>query len=267
MLILLSPAKTLDMEAPSRVSRPTQPQFMDESDKLVTTLKKYRPKRLGTLMNLSEKLATLNVERYENWRPPFDESNARPAIQAFRGDVYTGFDVDTMSKKDLDHAQKHVRILSGLYGVLRPYDLMQAYRLEMGTRLKTRRGGDLYSFWGTRLTDHLNEELENVKDPLVVNLASNEYFKSIKPKVLAAPLVSPVFHDQKNGEYKMISFFAKKARGAMARYLVESRAKTVDDINGFKGLGYKYSKKYSTDGKPVFTRSEKAAQPYLAQPG
>ena len=266
MLILLSPAKTLDMEAPSRVSRPTQPQFMEESDKLVETLKKYRPKRLGTLMNLSEKLATLNVERYENWQPPFTNSNARPAIQAFRGDVYTGFDVDTMAKKDLDHAQKHVRILSGLYGVLRPYDLMQAYRLEMGTRLKTRRGSDLYSFWGTTLTDHLNEELEGFKNPLLVNLASNEYFKSIKPKVLSAPLASPVFHDEKNGDYKVISFFAKKARGSMARYLVESRAKTIDDLKCFKELGYKYSKKLSSDEKPVFTRSEKAARPFVVQP-
>jgi len=265
MLILLSPAKTLDMETPTQVSRPTQPQFMEESDKLVSTLKKYRPGRLGKLMNLSDKLATLNVERYEEWQPPFSKSNARPAIHAFRGDVYTGFDVDTMSKKDLDQAQKQVRILSGLYGVLRPYDLMQAYRLEMGTRLKTRRGTDLYAFWGSQLTDHLNEELESVKDPLVVNLASNEYFKSIKPKALNAQLVAPNFQDQKNGEYKMISFFAKKARGAMARYLVESRAKNVDDIQGFNGLGYKYSKKLSTDDKPVFTRTEKAAKPYLAQ--
>jgi len=265
MLILLSPAKTLDMDTPSPVSSPTQPQFMDDSDRLVSTLKKYRPARLGKLMNLSDKLAQLNVERYEAWQPPFTKANAQPAIHAFRGDVYTGFDVDSMVKKDLDHAQKHLRILSGLYGVLRPYDLMQAYRLEMGTRLKTRRGSDLYNFWGARLTDHLNEELDSFKNPFVVNLASNEYFKSVKPKSLSAPLVSPVFHDQKNGEYKMISFFAKKARGSMARYLIESRAKNIDDIKGYKSLGYKYSKKHSTDEKPVFTRTEKAAQPYLAQ--
>lgn len=264
MLILLSPAKTLDMDTPTRVSSATQPGFMDESQKLVTTLKRYRKGKLGELMKLSESLAALNVERFESWQPPFDTENARPAIQAFRGDVYVGLDADTLNKRDLAFAQKHLRILSGLYGILKPLDLMQAYRLEMGTPLKTRRGKNLYEFWGERLTAQINDELEAMNKAAVINLASNEYFQSVKKNSLVAPLVSPVFKDEKNGSYKVISFFAKKARGAMARHLVTTRAKGLDDVLTFKGLGYRYNKAASSEGQPVFLRSEKAAQPYLA---
>jgi len=262
MLILLSPAKTLDMETPARVSNLSQPGFMDDSAKLVTSLKRYRKRKLGELMNISESLAETNVERFESWQPPFDADNAKPAIQAFRGDVYIGLDADTLKKRDLEFAQNHLRILSGLYGVLRPLDLMQAYRLEMGTALKTRRGKNLYEFWGDRITNSLNDELNEMKKPAVVNLASNEYFKSVKPAKLQAPLLSPVFKDEKNGDYKIISFFAKKARGSMARFLIQSRSKEVEAVKDYAELGYRYSAKLSSEGQPVFLRSEKAAQPY-----
>jgi len=237
---------------------------MDESEKLVKTLRRYKKGKLGQLMSISEPLAELNVDRFESWAPPFDDKNARPAIQAFRGDVYLGLDADSLGKRDLTYAQKHLRILSGLYGVLRPFDLMQAYRLEMGTALKTRRGKSLYEFWGSRLTDSLNEETQAMSSACVVNLASNEYFKSVKKNELQAPLVSPVFKDQKNGDYKIISFFAKKARGAMARHLIQTRAETTEDLKSFKALGYRYNAKASSEGQPVFLRTEKAAKPYLA---
>ena len=264
MLILLSPAKTLDMETPSRFSETSLPEFSEESEKLVKTLKRYSKKKLGDLMNLSDTLADLNVQRFRQWQPRLDAGNARPAIQAFRGDVYIGLDADTLGKRDLSHAQKHLRILSGLYGVLRPLDLMQAYRLEMGTSLKTRRGKSLYDFWGDSITNHLNAELEQLESPAVINLASNEYFKSVKKTELEGSLVSPVFKDEKKGEYKVISFFAKKARGAMARYLIQQRATSERDVPGFDALGYKYSEAQSSEGQPVFLRSELAAKPYLA---
>lgn len=262
MIILLSPAKTLDFESAPRTKQVTTPDFLDESEKLVTTLKKYKPKRLGKLMSISDDLATLNVERYESWELPFPNGVARPSIQAFRGDVYLGLDADTMSLANIKRAQKHIRILSGLYGVLKPLDMILPYRLEMGTSLKTRRGKNLYEFWGTRITDSLNQELQSFDSPLLVNLASNEYFKSVKKPLLDAPLVEPVFKDEKESGYKVIGFFAKKARGAMARYLVENQCTQTEELFDFKGLGYKYSKKESSEGRPVFLRTAKAAQSY-----
>ena len=264
MLILLSPAKTLDMDTPSRFPETSLPEFSEESEKLVKTLKRYSKKKLGDLMNLSEALAELNAQRFQQWQPRLDDETARPAIQAFRGDVYVGLDADTLGKRDLSYAQKHVRILSGLYGILRPLDLMQAYRLEMGTSLRTRRGKSLYDFWGDSITNHLNAELEQFKSPAVINLASNEYFKSVNKTGLEGSLVSPIFKDEKNGEYKIISFFAKKARGAMARYLIQHRATSEHDVPGFDALGYQYSEAQSSEGQPVFLRSEVAAKPYLA---
>lgn len=252
------------METAARVAEPSQPGFMDQSSKLVTSLRQYRKGKLGDLMKISEPLAELNVERFKSWKPPFDVDNARPAIQAFRGDVYVGLDADTLKKRDLDFAQKHLRILSGLYGVLKPLDLIQAYRLEMGTALKTRRGKNLYEFWGDSITESLNDELDAMKQPAVINLASNEYFKSVKPKQLSAPLITPVFKDEKNGTYKIISFFAKKARGAMARHLIQSRAVDVSGVQAFTSLGYRFEPEESSAGQMVFLRSEKAAQPYLA---
>jgi len=262
MLILLSPAKTLDFETAPRTKKVTTPAFLDESEKLVTTLRQYKPKRLGKLMNISDALAELNAERFGAWEMPFPDNAARPSIQAFRGDVYVGLDADTMTLTEIKRAQKHIRILSGLYGVLKPLDQMLPYRLEMGTSLKTRRGKNLYEFWGTRITDSLNEELQSFDNPLVVNLASNEYFKSVKKPLLDAPLVEPVFKDEKESGYKVISFFAKKARGAMARYLVQEKCTAAKDLYDFTGLGYKYAKKESSEGRPVFMRSAKTAQRY-----
>lgn len=257
MIILLSPAKTLDTETRSRVKTATQPQFLEQSAQLVDTLKTYSPKKLGKLMSISDSLAATNTERFEQWNTPFDTQNARPCIQMFRGDVYTGLDADTLSRADLTFAQKHLRILSGLYGVLKPLDLIQAYRLEMGTNLKNSAGKNLYDFWGTELTDSLNEELLAQRKPFVVNLASVEYFSAVKVSSLEAPLISPVFQDEKNGTYKIISFFAKKARGSMARYLVQNRCKHPKDLAGFNLDGYAYSAKESSEGKPVFRRSAK----------
>ncbi len=262
MLILLSPAKTLDFESPSRTKQVTEPDYLDHSEKLVGTLKRYSAKRLGKLMNISETLAELNADRFNTWQHPYPSGEARPCIQAFRGDVYVGLDVDTMSLPDIKRAQKHIRILSGLYGVLKPLDMILPYRLEMGTSLKTRRGKNLYEFWGSRITDGLNDELAQLDTPLVVNLASNEYFKAVRKSSLQAQLVEPVFKDEKPDGYKVIGFFAKKARGAMARYLVENKCTSADDVLKFTGLGYKYSKAESSEGRPVFLRTAKAAQRY-----
>lgn len=256
MLILLSPAKTLDYETPPRTKQVSTPQFLEESAQLVSALRAYKPKRLGKLMNISDTLAELNVERFDTWQVPFPEGQARPSIQAFRGDVYVGLDADTMSMPSIKRAQKHIRILSGLYGVLKPLDNMLPYRLEMGTSLKTKRGKNLYEFWGSRITESLNEELKNFNSPMVVNLASNEYFKAVKPKELEAPLVSPVFKDQKNGEYKVISFFAKKARGLMARYIIENKLTQVEALKSFNYGGYQYNEELSKNNDWVFTRKE-----------
>lgn len=260
MIILLSPAKTLDFETAPRTSQVTTPAFLEESEKLIGALRKYKPKQLGKLMSISDNLAELNVERIHAWQAPFPDGAARPSIQAFRGDVYLGLDADTMKLADIKRAQKHIRILSGLYGVLKPLDMMLPYRLEMGTSLKTRRGKNLYEFWGSRITDSLNAELAAFDQPMVVNLASSEYFKSVKKAQLAAPLIEPVFKDEKESGYKVIGFFAKKARGAMARYLVENKCTTENQIRQFTGLGYKYNKAESLDGRPVFLRTATAAQ-------
>ncbi len=264
MLILLSPAKTLDMQSASRVEKPSFPHFTEEPERLIKTLRRYSKKELGELMHISDNLTELNAQRYKQWQPEIDPELARPAIEAFRGDVYVGLDVDTLGKRDLNFAQNHLRILSGLYGVLRPFDLMQAHRLEMGTSLKTRYGKSLYDFWGSTITDYINSELSQLEQPLLVNLASNEYFKSVKKKDLSSPAVSPVFKDEKNGNYKVISFFAKKARGAMARHLIKTRAISLDNVLEFDALGYQHDPEQSSEALPVFIRSEKAAQPYLA---
>ncbi len=265
MLILLSPAKTLDFDTAARTKSVTQPVFPDESQALVDVLKKYKAGRLGKLMNISDSLAQTNAERYQQWRLPFPEGQARPCIQAFKGDVYIGLEAETMSLADIKRAQKHIRILSGLYGVLKPLDMMLPYRLEMGTALKTRKGKNLYDFWGDKITNSLNEELQAFKQPFVVNLASNEYFKSVKKNALTAPLITPVFKDESKkdkGTYKVVGFFAKKARGAMARYLVDQRCSDLEGVKSFDSLGYRLSKKESTDQQPVFLRTVKAAEPY-----
>jgi len=261
MLILLSPAKTLDVDTPTRVGPTTQPRFLTHADSLVRTARRQSARGLGELMSISPALATLNRERFRDWRIEHDEQAARPAIQAFRGDVYTGLDADTLEQGDLSFAQDHLRILSGLYGVLRPLDLMRAYRLEMGTRLPTRRGKTLYDFWGDRVAAALDQE--SAGEP-IVNLASNEYYEVVARPGAASPVVSPVFHDEKNGTYKVISFFAKRARGAMARHLIRSRAGDAQGLDealaSFTSLGYRYCASDSTSAAPLFRRSEQAAQ-------
>ncbi|MGB0846687.1 MAG: peroxide stress protein YaaA [Thiolinea sp.] len=257
MLILISPAKKLDYDAEPVTDSYSQPQFLDQSRLLVDQLKALGPHELGSLMHLSDKLAALNFERYAEWQQPFSPDNAKQALLAFRGDVYAGMDADSMDAATLDYAQEHLRILSGLYGVLRPLDLMQAYRLEMGTSLKNARGKDLYAFWGSIITDKLNEDLAVSGSELIVNLASNEYFKSVRKKELDGHLVTPAFKDWKNGQYKMISFFAKKARGMMTRYLLEQRVDQPEGLLDFTGGGYVYNAELTKKPEePVFTRRQ-----------
>ena len=257
MLIVLSPAKSLDYKTPVKVKSPTLPEFVSESAKLIADLKKMAPQDVAKLMGLSDQLAVLNVGRYRDWSKKFTNENSKPAIYAFDGDVYDGFDAKSLNAKALDFAQKHVRILSGLYGALRPLDLMQPYRLEMGTAFKNARGKDLYAFWGGRVTESLKKVLDEQKKPVLLNLASEEYFKVLQPKELGCPVISPVFQDAKDGKYKIISFYAKRARGLMARYVVENRITDPADLRGFNLDGYKYYAAESKIDKPVFRRAEK----------
>jgi hypothetical protein len=257
MLIVLSPAKSLDYKTPYKVKTATLPEFVTESAKLIAELKKLSPQEIADLMGLSDQLAALNVGRYRDWSKKFTEENSKPAIYAFNGDVYDGFDVQTLNAKSLDFAQNHLRILSGLYGALRPLDLMQPYRLEMGTAFKNIRGKDLYAFWGERVTDSLKRLLEKEKKPLLLNLASEEYFKVLQAKSLGCPVISPVFQDGKDGKYKIISFYAKRARGLMARYVVENRITDPEDLKGFNLDGYKYVASESKLDKPIFRRPER----------
>lgn len=257
MLIVLSPAKSLDYKTPVKVKAPTMPEFVSESAKLIADLKKLAPQDVAKLMGLSDQLATLNVGRYRDWSKKFTEENSKPAIYAFDGDVYDGFDAKTLDAKAIQFAQDHIRILSGLYGALKPLDLMQPYRLEMGTSLKNARGKDLYAFWGGRVTDSIKKVLEKQKKPVLLNLASEEYFKVLQHKELDCPMISPVFQDAKDGKYKIISFYAKRARGLMARYVVENRITDPTDLKGFNLDGYKYYAAESTVDKPVFRRAEK----------
>ena len=257
MLIVLSPAKSLDYKTPAKVKAPTLPEFVSESAKLIADLKKLSPQEVANLMGLSDQLAALNVGRYSDWSKKFTEENSKPAIYAFDGDVYDGFDVKTLDAKAIAFAQDHIRILSGLYGALRPLDLMQPYRLEMGTSLKNARGKDLYAFWGERVTDSLKQVLEQQKKPVLLNLASEEYFKVLQAKNLDCPVISPIFQDGKDGKYKIISFYAKRARGLMARYVVENRITDPADLKGFNLDGYKYYAAESKVDKPVFRRAER----------
>jgi len=238
MLVVISPAKTLDFETPSSVSNITQPQFLAHSQQLIDTLKPYTPDAVSSLMKISPKLAELNVNRYHDWHTPFNSDNAKPSALAFKGDVYTGLDAVNLNQADLDWAQDHLRILSGLYGALRPLDLMQAYRLEMGTKLDNPSGKDLYAFWGDTITQALNEQLEAIGSNVFVNLASQEYFKSVQPKALNAELVTPDFKDWKNDKYKIISFYAKKARGLMTRWIIENKVTDAEQLKEFNVAGY-----------------------------
>lgn len=256
MLIVISPAKTLDYQTPLPSKKFTQPEFLQESEKLINVLRPMAPDDLVDLMHVSSKIAELNVSRYLNWEQPFSPTNARPAIFAFKGDVYTGLDVQQYNAEDLSFAQKHLRILSGLYGVLRPLDLMQPYRLEMGIKLKNSRGNNLYDFWGSIASEAIDQALQKQKDKLLINLASNEYFKVLKNQSLQAQIITPVFKDFKNGEYKLISFFAKKARGLMASYIIKNRINNIEELTKFSEGGYRFSKKESSDNQLVYLRKQ-----------
>jgi len=252
MLVLLSPAKTLDYETPLTTETGSQPEFTEQAQPLIDRLRQFAPQEIAKLMKLSDKLASLNVARYQSWSREHNTQNARPALLAFKGDVYTGLDAESLSENDLAFAQNHLRILSGLYGLLKPLDLMQPYRLEMGTSLETDKGKTLYAYWGASITDRLNTELGS--DDVVINLASNEYFKSVQPKRLNGRLITPVFKDQKNGEYKIISFWAKKARGLMARYIIDQRIETPEQLKAFDYEGYVFNEAMSESDTWVFTR-------------
>ncbi|AOW21896.1 peroxide stress protein YaaA [Urechidicola croceus] len=252
MKIVVSPAKSLDFETKVPTTLHTQGVFLKEAEKLNSVLKKKSVKSLSKLMSISENLGRLNFDRNQEWNLPFDLDNARQAVYAFKGDVYIGLDAYTIPQEKIGQLQDKLRILSGQYGLLKPLDLIQPYRLEMGTKLKVGRKDNLYQYWGSSVTDALNNELKD--DDFLVNLASNEYFKVIKPKELKVPIITPVFKDYKEGKLKMISFFAKKARGMMVRYIIDNNINTVEDLKGFNYDGYGFDSNLSTETELVFTR-------------
>lgn len=256
MLIVVSPAKTLDYESPLAIEKYSQPELVDHAKLLIKECKKLTPLDISSLMKVSDKIAGLNVARFQEWSETFTPENSRQAILAFKGDVYTGLEAQTMNEDDFDYAQSHLRMLSGLYGLLKPLDLMQPYRLEMGSKLANERGTNLYQFWGEVITDKLNQALAEQGDNVLINLASNEYFKSVKTKTLDGTVVTPVFKDSKNGQYKVISFFAKKARGMMARYIIDNRISTIEELTNFDVAGYYFVSEESTATELVFKREE-----------
>jgi len=253
MKIVISPAKSLNFESDLPTTKYTMPQFLDQSERLNKVLLKKKPKALSKLMGISDNLAQLNWERNQKFTVPFTPENARPAMYAFNGDVYQGLDAYTIPLEKLEKLQETLRIISGLYGILRPLDLIQPYRLEMGTSLRVARKKNLYEFWKKGLTAHLNSEMENGE--LFLNLASNEYFGAIDEKGLKVPVITPIFKDWKNDKLKVISFFAKKARGSMVRYILDTDAKTLEDVKGFNYDDYLYSKEHTLrENQPVFVR-------------
>ncbi|MEG0278287.1 MAG: peroxide stress protein YaaA [Morganella sp. (in: enterobacteria)] len=256
MLLTISPAKTLDYDSPLTTQRYTQPELLTQSEELMQTCRKLTPADIGSLMHISDKLAGLNAARFGEWQPDFTPENARQAILAFKGDVYTGMQAETFSEADFDFAQQHLRMLSGLYGVLRPLDLMRPYRLEMGTKLANPRGNNLYTFWGDIITENLNQALAAQGDNVLVNLASDEYFKAVNLKKLDAVMIKPVFLDEKNGKYKVISFYAKKARGLMSRFIIQNRLTQPSQLPDFNLDGYRFDESQSTERELVFTRPE-----------
>jgi hypothetical protein len=256
VLFLLSPAKKLDYDSVVATQTHTQPLFVKEATALIKVLKEKSSDEVSALMDLSPALSQLNVERYASWKPTFTPANARQAILAFNGDVYEGLDAPSLSEKDLLWAQDHVAILSGLYGVLRPLDLMRPYRLEMGTRLSNPAGSNLYTFWSKTIAPYLTAQLATEKDPVIINLASEEYFKSVDLKLLNARVVQCVFQDGKQGVFKVVSFHAKRARGLMARFAIKHRLTQPEDLKKFDSEGYAFASEHSTDNKLVFRREE-----------
>lgn len=254
MLMVVSPAKDLDLTPCSVAIDLSEPALLAEATELAAVCKQLTPADLASLMHISDKLAGLNVARFAEWQPPFTKENAKAALFMFNGDVYQGLDAASLSAEELTFAQQHLRILSGLYGVLRPLDLMQAYRLEMGTKLANGHGADLYAFWKASITANLQQQLQNLQSTVLLNLASQEYFKAVDTKQLGARVVTPEFKDYKNGQYKIISFYAKKARGLMARYVIQQRLTSAEQLHQFNLAGYYYSAEHSTADKPVFLR-------------
>ncbi|WP_075321309.1 peroxide stress protein YaaA [Histophilus somni] len=254
MLAIISPAKTLDWESVVPNFAFSQPHLTAYSEKLINICRQLSPAQISSLMSISDKLAGLNVVRFEQWQIEHNEQNSRAAIYAFKGDVYTGLEVETLSRDDIQFAQQHLRVLSGLYGVLRPLDLMQPYRLEMGTKLANEKGKDLYAFWGNIITDALQQAIEQQGDRILVNLASDEYYKSIKENQLEVKIIKPVFLDNKGGKYKVISFYAKKARGLMCRYIIQHRVTDIEQLKEFDLGGYQFNPSSSTQTEFVFKR-------------
>ena len=260
MLTIVSPAKSLDYSSPVKTKKHTEPTFLNEAEQLIGKLRTLKPADLSSLMNISDALAQENFHRYENWERPFNLKNARQAIYAFKGDVYLGLKAEEFGAADLNFAQKHLRILSGLYGVLRPLDLMQAYRLEMGRQFGVNGSKNLYEFWGSKITKALDNELDSqaYKRKVLINLASNEYFSSVKPQTLDAEIITPQFKDWARGEFRVLSFFAKKARGEMAAFIIKERINSPSKLKEFNIDGYRFSKEESSDTKLVFKRKRAA---------
>ena len=254
MLMLLSPSKTLDYETPTTTDSFSIPEFLEKSSELVKVMKEKSFLDLMELMEVSQKISELNVERFNQWKLPFSTKNAKQAVLAFKGDVYTGLDASALSENRLTYTQSHLRILSGLYGLLRPLDLMQPYRLEMGLKLKTKNNNNLYQFWGEKITDKLNVLLAKQVEPVLINLSSNEYFKSVQKKNLDGRLITPEFKELKNGKYKMISFFAKKARGLMVRFAIDHNIQKAEVLQNFDYDGYHFNLELSQADKWVFSR-------------
>ena len=256
MLAIISPAKALDFEQRAPTRKYTTPQFLEDSAELMAELRAKAPQDIADLMHISSDLAHLNYDRYAAWKPPFDRRNAKQAMFAFNGDVYRGLKSAEFDERDLTWAQKHLRILSGLHGLLKPLDLIQPYRLEMGARLRNERGTDLYAFWRAKVTEALNAAIAAQRQPLLINLASNEYFSVVDTAQVQARIITPAFKDWRNGRYKMISFFAKRARGLMAGYLIKNRASTLKALRAFDREGYRFSAADSTDNQWAFQRDQ-----------
>lgn len=256
MLMLISPAKTLDFQHPHPTVKATEPAFLDASAELVGTLREHSPEDLSELMHISPALGELNARRFLEWHRPLTPENARPALFAFKGDVYQGLDAGSLAAADIRWAQRHLRILSGLYGLLRPLDLIQPYRLEMGTRLAHGRARNLYEFWGTRLTDAINAELAGTRRPVLVNLASQEYFGAVDPSRVGARIITPSFREYRNGRYQFVSMFGKRARGLMVRYAIDRRISTPAALRDFAVEGYRFDEALSAGDDWVFVRGE-----------
>ena len=254
MLIVISPAKTLDYETAPVTTSFSLPDYLDEAQKLINRAKRYSAADISSIMQVSDKIAQLNVERFQQWHTPFTPENAKQAVLAFKGDVYSGLDAESLTETDFNFAQQHLRILSGLYGLLRPLDLMQPYRLEMGRKIDTEWGANLYQFWGETITQGINQQLAATDSKHLINLASNEYFKAVKPKLINGEIITPEFKDYKNGAYKMMGVYAKKARGMLSRFIIQNQLENPEMIKAFNEDGYAYNAEMSTPSNWVFTR-------------